>query len=330
MRNPQLSSIFGLLASVAVVSSLLAGGSPPANAQQWGASEQRIRCESYGAGEQFCRAPNDGRVRLVRNLGPVYCNEGRNWRSDRNGITVREGCRGEFALMGTPPSGWNDQGSGEIEMRCDSDDGREAFCAINNRGIRLTRTLSRAPCVEGNTWRADSRGIYVRGGCRGQFVARTGNDGGWSGGGGGWGNNNSGGGWGNNNSGGGWGNNNNGGYNPGSAPYQIRCQSIGGRWGACPVQINGKVRLVRRESHAACTRGMTWGTLGNEAIWVSDGCRAIFEVQGGRPMAGRSNYDGAGMAPPGVSRMAIPEDSDGPPMRGPDPQGPGVSRDAPK
>ena len=96
------------------------------------------------------------------------------------------------------------------------------------------------------------------------------------------------------------------------------------------MQINGKVRLVRRESHAACTRGMTWGTLGNEAIWVSDGCRAIFEIQGGRPMTGRSNYDGAGMAPPGVSRMAIPEDSDGPPMKGPDPQGPGVSREAPR
>ena len=144
-------------------------------------------------------------MRLVRNLGPVYCNEGRNWRFDGNGIMVREGCRGEFALMGTPPNGWNDPGSGEIEMRCDSDDGREAFCAINNRGIRLTRTLSRAPCVEGNTWRADSRGIYVRGGCRGQFVARTGNDSG-----GGWGNNNSGG-------GGGWGNNN-GGFNPGPAP----------------------------------------------------------------------------------------------------------------
>lgn len=322
MSNPQPSSIFSLLACLTVVSGLLAGGSTPSSAQQWGTSEQRIRCESYGAGEQYCRAPNDGRVRLVRNLGPVYCNEGRNWRSDRNGITVREGCRGEFALMGTPSSGWNDQGSGEIEMRCDSDDGREAFCAINNRGVRLTRTLSRAPCVEGNTWRADSRGIYVRGGCRGQFVARTGHDDGW-GGGGGWGNNNSG--------GGGWGNNNSGGgFNQGSAPYQIRCQSIGGRWGACPVQINGKVRLVRRESHAACTRGMTWGTLGNEAIWVSDGCRAIFEIQGGRPMTGRSNYDGAGMAPPGVSRRAIPEDSDGPPMKGPDPQGPGVSREAPR
>lgn len=301
MSNTPSSSRVGILACVAVLSSLLAGNSPPASAQQGGTSEQRVRCESYGAGEQFCRAPNNGRVRFLRNLGPVSCNEGRNWRSDRNGITVREGCRGEFALMGNTPSGWNDQGSGEVEMRCDSDDGRESFCAINNRGIRLTRTLSRAPCVEGNSWRADSRGIYVRGGCRGQFVARTGNDGGS---GGNWGNNNSGSGgsWGNNNSGGGG-----GGFNPGSAPYQIKCQSIGGRWGACPVQINGKVRVARRESHAACTHGMTWGILGNEAVWVSNGCRAIFEVQGGRPMSGRSNYDGAGMAPPGVSRMVMPE-----------------------
>ena len=296
------SILFSVLAFTAA---MLALGAPPAAAQNWGVSEQRIRCESYGAGEQFCRAPNDGRVRLIRNLGNVSCNEGRNWRSDRNGIVVRDGCRGEFAFMGTPTSGWNDQGSGEVEVRCDSEDGRDAFCAINNRGIRIVRTLSRAPCVEGNTWRADSRGVYVRSGCRGIFLARTGNDGGWGAGGGGWG-------------------------NTGSAPYQIRCQSIGGRWGACPVEIRGRVKMVRRESHAPCNRGMTWGTIRNEAIWVSDGCRAIFEVEGGRPYAGRSNTDGVGLAPPGVSRMAIPEDSDGPPIQGPGQQGPGMSRDAPK
>jgi hypothetical protein len=324
MRIPRFAGFFSPLA---VVAGLLAvSAPPPAAAQNWGVSEQRIRCESYGAGEQFCRAPNDGRVRLVRNLGSVFCNEGRNWRSDRNGIVVREGCRGEFAFMGTPTSGWNDQGSGEVEMRCDSDDGRESFCAISNRGVRIVRTLSRAPCVEGNTWRADARGIYVRGGCRGLFLARTGNDGGWGGGGGGgWGNNN------NNNNGWGGGGGTGWGNNTGNAPYQVRCQSIGGRWGACPVEIRGRVRLVRRESHAACNRGMTWGTIRNEAIWVSDGCRAIFEVEGGRPYAGRSNYDGAGLAPPGVSRMAMPEDSDGPPIQGPGPgQGPGMSREAPQ
>lgn len=325
MRVSTSSILFGTLAALA---GAITVASPPVAAQNWGGSEQRIRCESYGAGEQYCRAPNDGRVRLVRNLGSVFCSEGRNWRSDRNGIVVRDGCRGEFAFMGTPTSGWNDQGSGEVEMRCDSDDGREAFCAISNRGIRIVRTLSRAPCVEGNTWRADARGIYVRGGCRGLFLARTGNDGGW-GGGGGWGNNN--GGWGNNN--GGWGGGGGGWGNNAAPPYQIRCQSIGGRWGACPVEIRGRVRLVKRESHAQCSRGMTWGTIRNEAIWVSDGCRAIFEVEGGRPYAGRSNYDGAGLAPPGVSRMAIPEDADEAPVPSPGQRpgpGPGMSREAPQ
>lgn len=302
------------LAALALLAgALMATASPPAAAQQWGASEQRIRCESYGAGEQFCRAPNDGRVQLVRNLGNVYCVEGRNWRADRNGIQVRDGCRGEFLFMGTGGGmgGWNDpNGSGETEIRCESDDGRESFCGVTNRGVRLVRTLSRAPCVEGSTWRADGRGIYVRSGCRGVFLARTNqNSGGGWGGGGGWNN-----GGGNN----GWGNNN---YGP---PMQIRCQSIGGRWGACPVEINGRVRMVRRESNAPCNRGMTWGTIRNEAIWVSDGCRAVFEVEGGRPYAGRSNSDGVGLAPPGVSRMAVPEDDDGPRP------GPGMSREAPK
>ena len=307
------------LAALAVFAgALMAGAAPPAAAQQWGnTTEQRIRCESYGAGEQFCRAPNDGRVRLVRNLSNVYCVEGRNWRADRNGIQVREGCRGEFAFMGTMSGGWNDpNASGEVEVRCESDDGREAFCAVTNRGVRLVRTLSRAPCVEGNTWRADGRGIYVRSGCRGMFLARSNQSGGGGWGGGGWNNGGSGGNW---NNGGSWGNNN---YGP---PMQVRCQSIGGRWGACPVEIRGRVRMVRRESHAPCNRGMTWGTIRNEAIWVSDGCRAIFEVEGGRPYAGRSNYDGAGLAPPGISRMAVAEDADDIP--GP---GPGMSRDAPK
>jgi hypothetical protein len=248
-------------------------------------------------------------VRLVRNLGNVYCVEGRNWRADRNGIQVREGCRGEFAFMGSQgdTGGWGNPNNnmGEVEVRCESEDGRESFCGVTNRGVRLVRTLSRAPCVEGNTWRADGRGIYVRSGCRGVFLARTNQQTG----GGGW-NNGGNAGWGGG-GGGGWGNNN---YGP---PMQIRCQSIGGRWGACPVEIRGRVRLVRRESHAACTRGMTWGTIRNEAIWVSDGCRAVFEVEGGRPYAGRSNYDGAGLAPPGVSRMAIPEDADNGPAAGP-------------
>jgi hypothetical protein len=242
-------------------------------AAQWndaGGGERRVQCISNPNGENFCALDgNTGPVRLLRSFGPNACVEGSTWRYDQRGLHVRNGCRGEFAYR-AGGGGWQDS---TVEVRCSSNDGREQFCAADNRGVTLRKTESRAPCVQGESWRSDRRGIYVRNGCRGVFVARTGggggNDGGWQGG---------------------------GGY----APIQIKCQSIGGRWGACPVDIDGPVRLVKKESRADCVRGWTWGILNREAIWVSEGCRAIFEVQNGRAASGRRNYEGKGSAPPGI------------------------------
>ena len=62
------------------------------------------------------------------------------------------------------------------------------------------------------------------------------------------------------------------------------------------------MRLVKKESHAECVRGWTWGVLKREAIWVSNGCRAIFEVQNGRFARNRKDYGGSGDAPPGIMR----------------------------
>jgi Protein of unknown function (DUF3011) len=265
-------------AIAAVCLAALAGAGPPA-AAQWndaGGGERRLQCISGANDENFCAiGGNHGPVRLVRSFGPNACVEGSTWRYDARGVYVRNGCRGEFAFGSSAGSGgWQDS---SVEVRCNSNDGRERFCPAENRGVTLRKTESRAPCVQGESWRSDRRGIYVRNGCRGVFVARTGggggNDGGWRGGGAGY------------------------------APIQIKCQSIGGRWGACPVDIDGPVRLVRKESRAACTRGWTWGVLEREAIWVSDGCRAIFEVQSGRAASGRKPYDGEGFAPPGISRQ---------------------------
>jgi hypothetical protein len=246
----------------------------PASAQSGG--EAVLRCESRGGEENFCAARIDGGARLVRSFGSTACREGSTWRHDSRGIYVRNGCRGEFAYRTADGGGWGGGGwnGGSIEVRCSSNDGREQFCPADNRGVTLRKQESRAPCVQGETWRADRRGVYVRNGCRGVFEARQGG----SGGGGGWGN---------------------GGGGP---PFQIKCQSIGGRWGACPVDVGGRVRLVKRESHAECVRGWTWGVLGREAIWVSNGCRAIFEVENGREAVGRKAYDGAGDAPPGIMR----------------------------
>ncbi len=248
---------------------------------QWndggGGGERRMQCVSNPEAESFCAVPGlGGPVRLVRNFGPIACTEGSTWRYDSRGVHVRNGCRGEFAyaVAAGGASGWGDS---TTELRCASRDGREQFCPADNTSVTLRRTVSRAPCVQGESWRFDRRGVYVRNGCRGVFEVRTGTGAG---------------------AGNGWGNGGSGGF----GPLQIKCQSIGGRWGACPVDIDGPVRLIKQESRAPCTRGLTWGILNREAIWVGEGCRAIFEVQSGRAAPGRKAYGGDGVAPPGIER----------------------------
>ena len=55
-------------------------------------------------------------------------------------------------------------------MTCASDDGRRRFCDANtSRGVRLTRQISGSPCIEGQTWGFDERGIWVDRGCRAEF-----------------------------------------------------------------------------------------------------------------------------------------------------------------
>lgn len=265
-RGAALASL--LLATLAAL--------PLAATAQSGGSEARLRCESNPGGERFCAARIDGNVRLVGDYGSAPCREGSTWRYDSRGIYVRNGCRGEFAWGG---SGWGSSGNGwnggTVEVNCASNDGREQFCPADNRGVTLRKQESRAPCIEGETWRADRRGVYVRNGCRGVFEARQFNGGG---GGGGWGN------------------------AGGGGPLTIKCQSIGGRWGVCPVDIDGPVRLIKKESRADCVRGMSWGVLRDEGIWVSNGCRAVFEVRNGREAMGRKAYGGSGDAPPGIER----------------------------
>jgi len=266
-----------------VASALLVAQSATAQPQPtWGNSgsgvvEKRIRCDSLPGRDRFCAAPNDGRVRFVRQHGGNQCVEGSTWRHDTQGIHVRYGCRGEFAYMQRVVSGgWDD---GNVQKLCASVSGRENFCPIENRGVRLLKTESNAPCIEGQSWRSTNSGIYVRNGCRAVFEVRSrypGGDG-WGGGGDGWG--------------------------P-TEPLTLRCESIKHRWAACPVDIGGRVQVIRQESRAPCTRDWTWGTLGDEAIWVSDGCRAVFRVDGGRAAVGKSVTSGEGGAPPGIQRKA--------------------------
>ncbi|KAA2286141.1 DUF3011 domain-containing protein [Arenimonas fontis] len=67
---------------------------------------------------------------------------------------------------------------------------------------------------------------------------------------------------------------------PPSGRYIVDCASIDHRDRYCPADTRGGVRLLKRDSKAACVPGHTWG-YDRGGIWVTGGCRARFEVGGG-------------------------------------------------
>jgi Protein of unknown function (DUF3011) len=62
---------------------------------------------------------------------------------------------------------------------------------------------------------------------------------------------------------------------------QITCESRGGSAEPCgTVAAGSTVRIARQLSNSPCIEGRTWGTgPSNDSIWVSGGCRAVFDVQ---------------------------------------------------
>jgi hypothetical protein len=65
----------------------------------------------------------------------------------------------------------------------------------------------------------------------------------------------------------------------GVSAEQITCESRGDRPEACGTVVPGSaVRLVQQMSNSPCVRGSTWGA-DHDSIWVSNGCRAVFEVR---------------------------------------------------
>jgi hypothetical protein len=57
----------------------------------------------------------------------------------------------------------------------------------------------------------------------------------------------------------------------------VTCESLNGRQQLCGADTRAGVRLVNQLSGSSCVEGRTWGTTRN-AIWVTSGCRAQFQV----------------------------------------------------
>lgn len=239
-----------------------------------------VRCESNDNRTKYCNADTRGGVRLSRRLSDAQCIQGRSWGYDSRRIWVSRGCRAEFVTgsggsygpaygdpgLGNPAYGNLGYGN-ERTVRCESNDNRTKYCNENTRGgVRLSKRLSHAQCIQGSSWGYDSRGIWVSHGCRGEFIVGAG---------------------------GGYGpgyvnpGQGNPGYgnpaydNPGYGSLRtVRCESNDNRYQHCNMDTRGGVAYRKRLSDAECIQGRTWG-YDKRGVWVSHGCRAEFSTGSG-------------------------------------------------
>jgi hypothetical protein len=136
-----------------------------------------VRCDSND--NRYRQCPIDARrVTLVRQYSRSQCIEGRTWGHERGHVWVSGGCRAEFA--GRSGGGWsggganNGQGWSQAQtLYCGSDDRRHRRCNVTiRRDARMTRQVSKASCLEGQSWGWDRDGVWVSNGCRAEFAVR--------------------------------------------------------------------------------------------------------------------------------------------------------------
>ena len=136
-----------------------------------GNTGQTVRCESIRNGESTCGTPFRGRIVLARQLSSAACVEGQSWAQRGSSVTVRNGCRGDFAQAGS--GWWGGQQSG-YSVTCSSEDNRRRNCAWDRRQGRpaLIENISKTRCQEGYNWGWDGNAIWVDRGCRARFGTR--------------------------------------------------------------------------------------------------------------------------------------------------------------
>jgi hypothetical protein len=163
------------------------------------------------------------------------------WTFSRVRSDIATSLRGNSAW--NPPPGGNWKPGNVI---CSSKDRRYNECRTPFRGrARLIENISDTRCVEGRNWGSRQGMVWVDDGCRGRFV----------------------------DSGSGWGGGANGGMN-------FRCESDGSRYRECrKPYAGGNTVLIRQLSSSRCTEGYSWGEK-RDTVWVSNGCRAEFQVRG--------------------------------------------------
>ena len=153
---------------------------------------------------------------------------------------------------------------GRGTIKCESQRNRHTYCRTYTTGrVELRRQLSNAPCREYDTWGStgDGSGVWVRDGCRAEFVVREQH----------------------------WGRGRDydrRGYgrdydrDRGGSGRTFTCKSKHYAYNHCSVPGGRarRVELVRQLSDARCERGYSWGE-DSHGVWVMNGCEGEFRAR---------------------------------------------------
>jgi DUF3011 family protein len=154
----------------------LSSGSPRALAQSGITAQngRNVTCASDDMKRHLCRVDTSRGVQMINQRSGSPCIQGQTWGYSRSGIWVDRGCRADFYLgSGYRPGGPGPGGPGYggATITCSSNNGKRNYCPANtSRGVKLTNQRSGSPCIQGQTWGYDGRGIWVDRGCRADFV----------------------------------------------------------------------------------------------------------------------------------------------------------------
>jgi hypothetical protein len=141
---------------------------------------RNVTCASDDMKRHTCRVDTSRGVTLVNQRSGSPCVQGQTWGYSRSGIWVDRGCRADFYLAsnyrpggpGYNPGPGGPQYGRPVTITCSSNNGKRNYCPVDtSRGVRLTNQRSGSPCVQGQTWGWDNRGVWVDRGCRADFVA---------------------------------------------------------------------------------------------------------------------------------------------------------------
>ncbi|HEX3577268.1 MAG TPA: DUF3011 domain-containing protein [Thermoanaerobaculia bacterium] len=133
---------------------------------------ETIRCESDRGRRHECSFDGWGRVELRRQISRTDCVLGRTWGTEgAHTVWVSNGCRADFFINRNRDSERRDESRRSRTVICESDYNSRHRCDVNTQyGVHLTRQISRTACILNRTWGYDSRGIWVRDGCRAEFT----------------------------------------------------------------------------------------------------------------------------------------------------------------